>query len=92
MYNEKQKFTRLTLDQSDLHVEWSVPYEDISGEDMMQAIKTIMIGMTFSENTVEKSMADYLQDHCEDFEVFEKKGDEDYIEEEDLKEKPHFYA
>ena len=70
------KFTRLTLDQSDLHVEWEVPYEDVGGEDMMQAIRTLMIGMTFNDITIERSMASYLQEHFDNYEVYEKDAEE----------------
>ena len=103
MYNEKSKFTRLTLDQSDLHIEWSVPYEDVSGEDMMQAIRTLMIGMTFSDITVESSMASYLEEHSDQYVIYDKDGGEkvEDIDKEDIcpspeeyenSIKPHFYA
>ena len=69
---EDKKFTRLTLEQSDLKVVWEVPYEDVNTEDMMNAINTIMIGMTFHESQVYKAMADYLTDKAYDkYEVIE---------------------
>ena len=76
MYNDKTQFTRLTLDQSNLHVEWSVPYEDVTGEDMLQAIRTLMIGMTFNDKTIESSMASYLIEHSDDYEVIEKEDNQ----------------
>ena len=72
MYNDKPKFTRLTLEQNNLKVIWEVPYDDVNGEDMMQAIRTIMIGMTFSDLSVESSMASYLQEHSNEYEVLLK--------------------
>lgn len=72
MYNNEKRFTRLTLEQNDCKVVWEVPYDDVSGEDMMQAIRTIMIGMTFSDKSVESSMANYLQEHSDEYEVIEK--------------------
>lgn len=72
MYNDKPKFTRLTLEQNNLKVIWEVPYDDVNGEDMMQAIRTIMIGMAFSDLSVESSMASYLQEHSDEYEVLLK--------------------
>ena len=65
-------FTRLTLEQNDRKIVWEMPYNDVNGEDMMQAIRTIMIGMTFSDKSVESSMASYINDHSDDYEVIEK--------------------
>lgn len=75
MYDNKPKFTRLTLEQNDRKVVWEVPYDDVSGEDMMQAIRTVMIGMTFSDLSVESSMASYIQEHSDNYEVYEKNDD-----------------
>ena len=79
MYNEKTQFTRLALDQSNLHVEWSVPYEDVTGKDMLQAIRTLMIGMTFNDKAIESSMASYLEEHSDEYEVVDKSEEEEYI-------------
>ena len=72
MDNNKKKFTKLTLEQDDLKIVWKVPYEDVTTADMMQAIRTIMIGMTFSDNSVEKGMADYLYYHSDRYEITPK--------------------
>ena len=65
MYNDKEEFTRLTLEQSDKKIVWEKPYEDVDGvDDMMQAIYTIMIGMTFSSDTIYSAMASYLNEHA----------------------------
>ena len=61
MYNEP-KFTRLTIEQSDKKVVWEVPYEDVSASDMMEAINTLMIGITFTPETVLHAMAGYLEE------------------------------
>ena len=73
---EKYNFTRLTLEQNDRKIVWEIPYDDVDGEDMMQAIRTIMIGMTFSDKTVESSMANYLNAHSDDYEVIDKEDNE----------------
>ena len=70
--NNTNKFTRLTLEQNDLKVTWEVPYDDVNGEDMMQAIRTIMIGMTFHENTIESAMADYLHEYSDAYDILFK--------------------
>jgi len=75
MNDEEEKFTRLTLDQKDLHIVWEVRYDDVSGEDMMNAIRTIMIGMGFSDLGIEKAMADYLRDHYSNYDVVENNGE-----------------
>lgn len=68
-----EKFTRLTLEQSDIKIIWEIPYEDVNYEDMMNAIKTIMIGMTYHESQVYAAMANYLNDKAyEKYEVIEK--------------------
>ena len=77
--NNENKFTRLTLEQDDLKVTWEVPYNDVSGEDMMQAIRTIMIGMTFNESTVESAMASYLEEHSNEYKVIDKSDEEKLI-------------
>ena len=65
MYNDKEQFTRLTLEQSDKKIVWEVPYEDVDGcDDMIHAIYTIMIGMTFGSDTIYSAMASYLNERA----------------------------
>ena len=69
---EKENFTRLTLEQSDRKIVWEVPYEDVTGNDLMQAIETIMVGMTFIPDSVYRSMYEYAKERLhEDDEVVE---------------------
>lgn len=76
MYN-KEPFTRLTLEQSDKKIVWEVPYEDVGGDEIMQAINTIMIGMTFSPDTVLDCMAGYLAEYGHDkYDVIEHYDEE----------------
>lgn len=63
MYNDNKKFTRLTLEQKDLRLVYEVPYDDVSGDDMVQALRTIMIGMTFCDDTVLSSFVRYVNEH-----------------------------
>jgi len=63
-----ETFTRLTVEQPDLKVTWEVPYNDVNGEDMMNAIRTIMVGMTFHPETVYRAMREYAEEHSENIE------------------------
>ncbi len=70
---EKNKFTRLTIEQSNLKVVWEVPYEDVSGCDMVDALKTLMVGMTFSLDSIPDIFADWLKEYAPDkYEIIEK--------------------
>ena len=73
----EDRFTRLTLEQSDKKIVWEVPYEDVDGtDDMMQAIYTIMIGMTFTPSTIFASMGNFINEKSKDLEVIEKETNE----------------
>ncbi len=57
---EKNKFTKVTIEQSNVKVTWEMPYEDLDATDFMDAIKTLMVGITFSEDQVYRAMVQYL--------------------------------
>ena len=78
MYNDSKKFTRLTLEQNDLKLVWEVPYKDVTGEDMLQAIYTLMVGMTFNEKIIFNSMANFLMENAYDIFEITEKNDECY--------------
>ena len=59
----KDKFTRFTVEQSDRKIVWETPFEDISGEDCIQALETLMIGLTFLPTTIRKSMQTYIDEN-----------------------------
>lgn len=59
----KDKFTRFTVEQSDRKIVWETPFEDISGDDCMQALETLMIGLTFLPSTIRKSMQNYIDEN-----------------------------
>lgn len=75
MDNNKKKFTKLTLEQDDIKIVWEVPYEDVTTADMMQAIRTLMIGITFSDKSVEEGMVNYLYAHSDKYDIIEKEDD-----------------
>lgn len=69
---EKDKFTRLTVEQPDFKVSWEVPYEDVTIDEMLNGFNTLMIGITFLPETVKKGMAEWLMEHAYDlYDVYE---------------------
>lgn len=72
MKMENKPFTRLTLEQSDIKIVIEKPYEDISGNEMVEMLETIMVGMTFLPETVYKSMKDRVEELSE---IYEKDCD-----------------
>ncbi|MBQ3414863.1 MAG: hypothetical protein IJH39_05855 [Clostridia bacterium] len=81
-WDEDKKFTRLTVEQSNKKIIWEVPYEDVSGDDMMQAINTLMIGMTFHPDTVLYSMAGFLEEYGHNlYDVYEHQEEDEPINE-----------
>lgn len=75
-----EKFTRLTIEQSDHKVIWEIPYEDVTGSELIQALKTLMVGITFSESSFESSLAGYLNNNTLRYEVLERvENDNDEI-------------
>ena len=69
---ENKPFTRLTREQSDTKIVIEKPYEDISGNEMIEMLETIMVGMTFLPETVYKSMKDRVEELSE---IYEKDCD-----------------
>ena len=59
----KDKFTRFTVEQSDRKIVWETPFEDISGEDCIEALETLMTGLTFLPTTIRKSMQTYIDEN-----------------------------
>jgi len=73
------RFTRLTAEQAgpnadnNIKIVWEMPYTDITGMDMCNALKTIMVGLTFDTVQINKIFADYLREYATDeFEIIEK--------------------
>lgn len=56
MIKEGIQFTRLTVEQPNLKVTWEVPYTDVNMNDMFDAFKTILVGMTFLPSQAEESI------------------------------------
>lgn len=65
---ENKQFTRLTLEQSDTKIVIEKPYEDVSGNEMMEMLETIMVGMTFLPESVYQAMKDRVEELSEIYE------------------------
>jgi len=70
---EKDRFTRLTLEQSDRKIVIERPYEDVNGDDMIHMLETVMVGMTFLPETIYRSMKERVEELSE---IYEKDCEE----------------
>lgn len=61
----EEKFTRLTLEQSDRKITVEIPCEDVTAEDMCNAFYTVMTGMTFLPVTTLEAMRDFYEENKE---------------------------
>lgn len=61
--DDEKHFTRLTLEMPDKKITYDLPYMDVSGEDMVHGLATIMLGMTFGWDTILASLAGYVSEH-----------------------------
>lgn len=66
MYSNEHEFTRLTAETSHGKIVWEMPSEELFGEDMVDAFNTLMIGLTFTQDVIYSSMANWLRDHAYD--------------------------
>ena len=60
------KFTKLTIENSDNKIVWETPYEDVLIEDLIHAFVTGCIGLTWLPTTVYQGMLEYLEEHASD--------------------------
>lgn len=64
---DNTNFTRITAEVSGKgKIIYEVPYPDISVDDMCQAFRTIMVGMTFTDETAGETIASYLEEYYGD--------------------------
>lgn len=61
---DNTKFTRITAEVSGSEkIIYEVPWQDVSVNDLCQAFRTIMVGMTFSDEQAGEMIAAYLEEH-----------------------------
>ena len=64
---ESTEFTKISVEVSGREkITVEFPTQDINADDMCQALRTIMIGMTFSDETVGNALASYLEEYYGD--------------------------
>ena len=64
---DNANFTRITAEVSGSEkIIYEVPWQDVSVNDLCQAFRTIMVGMTFTDETAGKTIASYLEEYYGD--------------------------
>ena len=75
---DKDKFTRLTFENSDNKFVWESPYEDVGIDEIIHAFFSQLVGMTWLPQTIYTALADYLGDHASDmFDIYEHQDKEE---------------
>ena len=61
---ETTEFTKITAEVSGREkITYEIPAQDATVEDICQAFRTIMIGMTFTDEQVGEMIASYLEEY-----------------------------
>ena len=61
---ECTEFSRFTVEISGREkITYEIPTQDATVEDICQAFRTIMVGMTFTDEQVGEMIASYLEEH-----------------------------
>lgn len=61
---ETTEFTKITAEVSGREkIIFEIPTQDATVSDICQAFRTIMVGMTFTDETAGKMIASYLEEH-----------------------------
>ena len=61
---EATEFTKITAEVSGREkITFEIPTQDATVEDICQAFRTIMVGMTFTDEQVGEMIASYLEEH-----------------------------
>lgn len=71
MDREFDNFTRLTIEQGDLRVEFEQPYADIDAKTLLQMFYAGLIGLTFTPDTVIRAMQDFVDENQNQLKVFD---------------------
>lgn len=74
MERDFDNFTRLTIEQGDLRVEFEQPYADIDAKSLLQMFYGGLIGMTFSPETVIHAMREFVDENEQQLAVFDSYG------------------
>ena len=61
---EATEFTKITAEVSGREkITFEIPTQDASVSDICQAFRTIMVGMTFTDETAGEMLASYLEEY-----------------------------
>ena len=61
---ETTEFTKITAEVSDREkITFEIPTQDATVDDICQAFRTIMVGMTFTDETAGEMIASYLEEY-----------------------------
>lgn len=61
------------MEQTNKYMSVEIPYEDTGIDELLDAFNGILIGFTWSQDTIYNCIADWLSEHAYDrFEVIEK--------------------
>ena len=61
---ETTEFTKITAEVSGKEkITFEIPIQDATVSDICQAFRTIMVGMTFTDEAAEEMVASYLEEH-----------------------------
>lgn len=58
----KERYTRLTIEQSMVKTTWEIPYEDIDLSDMINTFFTLCCLLGFSQEMVYRVAEEYLKE------------------------------
>ena len=61
---ETTEFTKITAEVSDREkITFEIPTQDATVDDLCQAFRTIMVGMTFTDESAGAMIASYLEEY-----------------------------
>ena len=61
---EATEFTKITAEVSGREkITFEIPTQDATVSDMCQAFRTVMVGMTFTDEAAGEMIASYLEEH-----------------------------
>lgn len=67
---EESVYTRVTLElhdeefpEGDKRVIWEVPFSELRLSDILDCVRTLMVGATYSEETFKKMLVEYVSEN-----------------------------
>ena len=80
---EDNRFTRLTIEQTNYKVSWEIPYTDPSANDLIKGFRCLLDGITFYPEHFNHMLANFLMEYGSDeYDVIEKTESSDLYEDE----------